>query len=379
MKKTIFTLILSAVCAVGAFAQSGEKTEMIVTMKDGSTTTFKIQDIDSISFKGETPEVTYYSIDVPTDFTGSGIVKAMYGDKAVGEFCKEYVRSWQDGKNVVDAQMVVFYPYLGSDKADLTKGYAADGSKIVWDLTGDSIASYVKGDKAGMKSFVMSADGNVIEENTENLALVEVKTFEPYVVKDKRSALDNQTYKVVKIGTQYWLASNLKATTFLDGTSIKQYQSTQADAWDALTTGAYHIYADDTEYCWLDYGAMYNGYAVLSDKGLAPEGWEVTSVDHWNAMKKYLRTGQSGKVKTTDTWKTVGNNKTGLSIAPGGYFSKATTDAGEGNDVYFWNTDKTKDSLFGTDALKTTRVVNSIMTTGTHGYGFGHYVRCVRK
>ena len=70
---------------------------------------------------------------------------------------------------------------------------------------------------------------------------------------------------------------------------------------------------------------------------------------------------------------------TGLDIMPGGYFSKPTSDYGDGSLVYFWNTDKSYDALSKSDALGTTVILKSINTTGTHDYTFGHYVRCIRK
>ena len=118
---------------------------------------------------------------------------------------------------------------------------------------------------------------------------------------------------------------------------------------------------------------------MLSDKGLAPEGWAVTTVADWNSLKSYLASNQSVKVKAEKYWTKVGTNITGLDIMPGGYFSKPTSDKDDGSLVYFWNTDKSYDVLSRTDALGTTAIQNSIVTTGTHDFTFGHYVRCIRK
>ncbi len=374
MKKTILTLILSVVCSATMLAQS-EPTKMVIVQKDGSTATYQLADIDSIYFNADAAATKVYKIDIPTDFSTGRVQKVMAGDKQVAEVCSEYVRSWSGSANVVDEVLTVVYPMGADGKADLSKGLASNGASIVWDVKGDSVASYTAG-AANLTSVYLTADSTFVTSLPDGAEEV-ATTLTPYVINDARSKTDTQTYKVVKIAAQYWMASNLKAVTLRNGTAITLYKSTQADAWSNCESPAYHIYGDDTEYSWADYGAMYNGYAVVSEGGLAPEGWEVSTIDQWQALKTYLKTSQSKKIKTTDTWATVGNNLTGLGIAPGGYFSRATGDDMEGSRVYYWTPDKT--TSLGSDALKLAYIVNGITLSSTHAYYFGHYVRCVRK
>ncbi len=374
MKKAILTFMLAVVGSATMFAQS-EPTKMVIVQKDGSTAAYQLADIDSIYFQAESTASKVYKIDLPTDFSTGRVQKVMAGDKQVAEVCSEYVRSWGVTANAVDDVLTVVYPMSADGKADLSKGLASNGASIVWDVEGDSVASYTAGN-ADLATVYLTADGTFVSSMPDGAEEV-ATSLTPYVINDVRSKTDAQTYKVVKIAAQYWMDSNLKAVTLRDGTAITLYTSTQAEEWSNNDTPAYHIYADDTEYCWPDYGAMYNGFAVVSEGGLAPEGWEVSSIDQWTALKNYLKTGQSTKIKTTDTWAKVGTNLTGLSISPGGYFSKATGDDMEGSRVYYWTSDKTTD--FGSDALKLAYIVNGITLTSTHNYYFGHYVRCVRK
>lgn len=371
MKKTILTFMLAVVGAATMFAQS-EPTKMVIVQKDGSTATYQLADIDSIYFQAESTASKVYKIDIPTDFSTGRVQKVMAGDKQVAEICSEYVRSWGVTSNAVDDVLTVVYPMGTDGKADLSKGLASNGASIVWDVEGDSVASYTPG-TADLTTIYLTAEGTFVSSLPDDAEEV-ATSLTPYVINDVRSKTDAQTYKIVKIAAQYWMDSNLKAVTLRDGTAITLYTSTQAEAWSNNETPAYHIYTDDTEYCWPDYGAMYNGFAVVSEGGLAPEGWEVSTIDQWTALKNYLKTGQSKKIKTTDTWQNVGTNVTGLSISPGGYFSKATGDDMQGSRVYYWTSDK-----FGSDALKLAYIVNAITLTSTHNYYFGHYVRCVRK
>ena len=348
-----------AVSALTLFAQNTEPEKMVVKMKGGATTTFVINDIEDITFEqGDQPEKPeppvadkVYKIELNNDFSTGLVQKIMCGDVQVAEMANEYVRYYvADGeskKKVYDDKLVVVYPPAEGDGA-LTTIYLNNAGQ-----------------------FVDAADA------ADALAT----TQDAYVVVDKRGALDFSpfTYHVVKVGTQYWFEENLHAKLFRDGSSITQYSSKETTAWSANTTGAYHVYSDDMTYNWLEWGALYNGYAVLSDKGLAPEGWAVTTVADWNSLKSYLASNQSVKVKAEKYWTKVGTNITGLDIMPGGYFSKPTADNGEGSLVYFWNTDKSYDALSRSDALGTTVISKSINTTGTHDFTFGHYVRCIRK
>ena len=52
--------------------------------------------------------------------------------------------------------------------------------------------------------------------------------------------IEDNTYKIVTIGTQVWMAENLKTTKYNDGTPIPN--TTDNTTWAALTTGAYSDY-----------------------------------------------------------------------------------------------------------------------------------------
>ncbi len=78
---------------------------------------------------------------------------------------------------------------------------------------------------------------------------------------------DGEIYKTVTIGTQTWMAENLKATKYNDGSPIPNV--TDNNAWGNLTTGAYCNYKNDAA-IGTKYGKLYNWYAATSSKNLAP-------------------------------------------------------------------------------------------------------------
>src|ERR1035437_3551657 len=79
---------------------------------------------------------------------------------------------------------------------------------------------------------------------------------------------DGNNYTVVTIGTQTWMAENLKTTQYNDGTTIPNV--TDITSWANLTTGAYSWYNNDAGTYKNTYGALYNWYTVNTGK-LAPD------------------------------------------------------------------------------------------------------------
>ena len=98
---------------------------------------------------------------------------------------------------------------------------------------------------------------------------------------------DGNVYPTVIIGTQTWMAENLKVTHYRNGIVIPNV--TNNAAWAALSTGALCAspVADSTTY-----GKLYNGYAVIDSRNLCPTGWHIPSNDEWTTFQTTLG-GQS--------------------------------------------------------------------------------------
>jgi uncharacterized protein (TIGR02145 family) len=105
-------------------------------------------------------------------------------------------------------------------------------------------------------------------------------TYPPDSVED----IDGNWYNTVTIGTQVWMAENLKTTRYNDGEKIPLVED--GNKWTTLNTAAYCWYENDkSKYDTL--GALYNYWVTQSDK-LCPTGWHVSSVAEWDAMIDYL-------------------------------------------------------------------------------------------
>ena len=163
--------------------------------------------------------------------------------------------------------------------------------------------------------------------------------------------IDGNVYNTVYIGTQLWMAENLKTTKYNDGTPIPNVTVDMA-TWAALTTGAYSDY-NNTPANSTIYGRLYNWYAVDNNaatkvasnggKNVCPTSWHVPTDTEWTTLTTYLG-GESvagGKLKETGithwiTPNTGATNETGFTALPGGY----RTDGGlyyyVGDEGYWW-------------------------------------------
>ena len=169
---------------------------------------------------------------------------------------------------------------------------------------------------------------------------------------------ESNSYKTVSIGTQTWMAENLKVTKYNDGTTIPNV--TDATIWSNLTTGAVCTYNNTTNADSIrTYGRLYNWYAVNTGK-LCPTGWHVPSDAEWTTLQTYLvANGYNYDGTTTDNkisksmasttgWYsstnagTIGNNpstnnKSGFTALPGGARNFGGTFDKIGNYGLWWS------------------------------------------
>jgi uncharacterized protein (TIGR02145 family) len=141
------------------------------------------------------------------------------------------------------------------------------------------------------------------------------------------SDVDGNSYKTVYIGTQQWMAENLKATKYNDGTTIPNI--TDNTQWQNDTTGAWSYYNNDAANN-AKYGKLYNWYAVSKtsngNKNVCPTGWHVPTDAEWTVLTNYLggETVAGGKMKEvgTTSWNSPNIDATNTSLftgLPGGY------------------------------------------------------------
>ena len=107
------------------------------------------------------------------------------------------------------------------------------------------------------------------------------------------SDIDGNIYKTIQIGSQLWMAENLKTTRLNDGTIIPEV--TDNYDWGTLATPGYSWYLNDAASYKATYGALYNWYAVATNN-LCPIGWHVPTETDFNTLTGYLGDASASKL-----------------------------------------------------------------------------------
>lgn len=194
-----------------------------------------------------------------------------------------------------------------SDLATNSSGNAsaASSSTEIPTLNNTVHFTYTPGQAAAAKEiwmlddqFMTEFDGYVVETTTK-----------PYIVEDNRGADDNFSYGIVKVGCQYWLNSNLKASHW---NKNKNYEAIPlvSEGWKAGVKSSFiTVYNEFNNFSVLDatnrdfYGVLYSYLAIggfsapdasevanaddnISDN-LSPEGWIVPTLPECITMGAY--------------------------------------------------------------------------------------------
>jgi uncharacterized protein (TIGR02145 family) len=149
------------------------------------------------------------------------------------------------------------------------------------------------------------------------------RTFNTLSVND----IDGNTYNTITIGSQTWLAENLKATKYSNGDIIPYvnyyYPEGNSPGWGSLNTGARCENTNETDFH-STYGWFYNWYAVADARNICPAGWHVPTDNDWTLLTQDLGmdilAGVKLKESGTSHWaypNSAATNETGFSALPG--------------------------------------------------------------
>ena len=192
---------------------------------------------------------------------------------------------------------------------------------------------------------------------------------------------DFNIYPVVIIGTQIWMAGNLKTTKYNDGTAIPNV--TDNISWNTTAAGAYCDYSNTPTYS-NTYGRLYNWYVVTTTnpKKICPTGWHVPTDAEWTTLSASSG-GESvagGKLKETATthWtspNTGATNETGFTALPGGYRDGSGSFGLTGSYGFWWSS-----SISGSTYAwyRYTNNTSSSIGSGDNDQHAGFSVRCLK-
>jgi len=132
---------------------------------------------------------------------------------------------------------------------------------------------------------------------------------------------DGNVYKTVTIGTQVWMAENLKSTHFSNGDVIP---SVADNAWSSQKSVAMCFYENNVANS-VEYGCLYNWYVVNDQRNICPAGWHIPTESDWKTLVDYLggEDVAGGKMKEAGTthWMAPNEgatNESGFTALPAG-------------------------------------------------------------
>ena len=234
----------------------------------------------------------------------------------------------------------------------------------------------------------------IIRKSDQSTIAVPISEIDSVYYEDNSNVtltdIDGNTYNTVQIGTQVWMAEDLKVTHYPNGDAIPNVTD-NAD-WGNLeddnTADAYCFYNNDNT---TDYGALYTYAAAIGDnwvrdnvenQGVCPDGWHLPTDAEWTTLTDYLG-GQivaGGKMKEIGTthWSSPNegaDNSSGFSALPSGNRTSNGNFYHLGDSNYWWSA--TEDNSNNAYSRKP-RYNNAEVIRGIVYKSCGFSVRCVR-
>jgi uncharacterized protein (TIGR02145 family) len=128
--------------------------------------------------------------------------------------------------------------------------------------------------------------------------------------------------KTVKIENLEWMAENLNVSFFRNGDSIPEARTKEEWVKAGKDGKPSWCYYENKIENGSKYGKLYNFYAVIDPRGLAPVGWHVSSDAEWRQTTDFLggEDAAGTKMKSHIGWNQDGNgtNESGFTGLPGG-------------------------------------------------------------
>jgi uncharacterized protein (TIGR02145 family) len=192
-------------------------------------------------------------------------------------------------------------------------------------------------------------------------------------------------FRTVKIGNQEWMAENLNTATFRNGDLIPEAR-TRAE-WQLATINRQPVwchYGNDPANG-EKYGKLYNWYAVVDPRGLAPEGWHIPADDEWTQLIEFLGGEKvaGAKLKSKVCWaeNSSGTNESRFSAHPGGALADDGYRGSIGYLGVWWSSTADTSFYYDQTAYAWYRYLyfskNEIIRYA-HSKGNGFSVRCLR-
>ena len=304
MKKIIFVFALTSTLI------SCKKETSSPTTSNGNNSIDTTKNVDTTTQTVTTPLIN------SLDCSGALITGTLKKGEAANSVSVKINYSGGNGKAYL-AQSITSTSVTGLT-AKLTAGTLVNGNgSVSYEISGTPTS-------VGKANFAISLGGKSCNISISIEDVLPTSGYGPNI-----SDVDGNIYKTVYIGTQQWMAENLKVENFNDGTDIPNI--TENYQWFTLYLGAWAYawaYYENDATKNAKYGKLYNWYAVSpttnGNKNVCPTGWHVPNDAEWTVLKDYLGGNAGGKMKEVGitSWNNPNGDATNVSLftgLPGGY------------------------------------------------------------
>jgi uncharacterized protein (TIGR02145 family) len=183
------------------------------------------------------------------------------------------------------------------------------------------------------------------------------------IQEDSNKKIIEPRYKTFKINKQIWMAENLNVDKFRNGDTIP-YARSETD-WKLANEKkkpAFCYYQNDSANG-KKYGKLYNWYAIIDKRGLAPVGWKLPNADDWFGLQEIF-------INSTDN---VDELYSSLNGKHGGICSANASFGNIDNNSFFWSTHENDNNIALIFKVSGTSITPFQLEKATGGS-----VRCVK-
>ncbi len=198
-------------------------------------------------------------------------------------------------------------------------------------------------------------------------------------LKDMIKDIDGNSYQVVKIGDQVWMAENLRTSRFNDGNPISS-QSNKVE-WSNNYTGAYSWYENDSSAYENRLGKLYNWHVVKTGK-ICPKGWHVPDEKDWNillnslgATSEVLGEKNVFEIPEPNPSKSASDNQKRFNPIASGYRHTYGSFASIGRHGIWWSSSNTRQRAVWNFEKKYFYFIDDVALSPSHGI----CIRCIKR
>lgn len=154
---------------------------------------------------------------------------------------------------------------------------------------------------------------------------------------EKKDQNPNLTIRIDKLE---WRTENLNVGVFRNGDAIFEAKSDKEWQKAGLEGKPAWCYYDNKIENGKKFGKLYNWFAVNDKRGLAPDGWHISTDSEWRYTTDFLggEDAAGTKMKSSTVWNKdgIGTNESGFSGLPGGCRTLNGEFMQIGNSGFWW-------------------------------------------